>query len=459
MGALFPNIKYFQSADYIAVILLSIILAGLSSCITIENQYATVAPGLWRASLQLVPKEILLDKEGKPSPKMVNKQFDEVADGELPFMFEVIYTNDQSFYVELINGAERFRLDNVLVGRNRATGDDTIRIDIPIYESYLTAKYEEGVMEGYWVALARKNYRIPFTAHYGKNFRFTNLKKAPIVDISGRWEVTFGNEEETPYKAIGEFEQSGNHLLGTFLTETGDYRYLEGTVQADKVYLSTFDGAHAFLFEAKIRADSSLIGSFRSGKHYKTVWEARRNPAFELTHPDSLTYLKEGYDQLSFSFENPSGQTVSLENPEYQGKIKIVQIFGTWCPNCRDETIFLKEYLKTHPKHDIEVIALAFEKHRDRQRANEVIQTYKEKFKIPYEMVVAGYYNKKEAAQALPMLNHILSYPTMIFVDHRNKVRRIHTGFYGPATSRFQPFLKDFEKFVKQLLQEAAADS
>ena len=427
------------------------------ACITINNQFDTIAPGIWRATLSLVPKEVVLDKEGKPSPEMVNQQFEEVTEGELPFSFEVIYDNEKDFYIEIINGPERFRLDDIQVGRNRATGDDTIRIDIPIYESYIIAKYESGVMQGDWVVTTRENYSIPFQARYGKNYRFTELKKPPIIDLSGKWAVTFGTDTDKPYPAIGEFEQKGNQLLGTFLTETGDYRYLEGTVQTDKMYLSTFDGSHAFLFEAKIGADSTLVGSFRSGKHFQTTWQARRDPNVQLTNPDSLTYLKEGYDAISFSFENPVGKLVSLKDPTYQGKVKIVQIFGTWCPNCRDETIFLTNYLKNNPGIDLEVIALAFEKHKDRAKANHALRTYKNKFNIPYEMVVAGYYNKKEAAAALPMLNHILSYPTMLFVDRNNQVRRIHTGFMGPATSQYKAFTAEFDTFVKQLLAEEAA--
>ena len=36
------------------------------------------------------------------------------------------------------------------------------------------------------------------------------------------------------------------------MTETGDYRYLDGVVSGSKMYLSAFDGAHAFLFNKKM---------------------------------------------------------------------------------------------------------------------------------------------------------------------------------------------------------------
>ena len=89
------------------------------------------------------------------------------------------------------------------------------------------------------------------------------------------------------------------------MTETGDYRFLEGTVQENKFWLSVFDGAHAFLFEGKILNDNELTGTFRSGKHYTTTWAAKRNADATLTSPDSLTYLLPGYDAVAFSFENP----------------------------------------------------------------------------------------------------------------------------------------------------------
>ena len=146
---------------------------------------------------------------------------------------------------------------------------------------------------------------------------------------------------------------------------------------------------------------------------------------------------------------------ISLDNPEYQGKAKIIQILGTWCPNCRDETSFLVDYFSQNKMDGIEVIALAFEKHKDPAKANDATRTYKKKFGMNYEIVLAGPSDKKEAVKALPMLNHILSYPTMIFLDQNNHVKRIHTGFYGPATDEYAHFKEDFDQFVKDLAQSS----
>lgn len=428
---------------------------GLTACIEIPNPYTALPPGTWRATLKLVPVPVIPNPKGAPIPEKVGLEFEEVTEGALPFNFDVVYTSETDFHILIKNGPEEIKVDDITIGLDRATGKDTVVINFPVFDSYIKAIYEENVMEGQWVVNNRANYSIPFVAKHGKNHRFTTLRKPPMMDITGKWQVQiFEDDEVVP--AIGEFQQeaNGNQIVGTFQTETGDYRFLEGTIQDNKVYLSCFDGAHAFLFEAKIREDSSMVGSFRSGKHYRSTWEAKRNDQASLKDPDELTYLKEGYDQFEFSFPNTEGKMVSLDDPQFEGKVKIVQIFGTWCPNCRDETNFLKSYLEEHNSPDLAVIGLAFEKYRAQDKAVERIKTFKNQIGIDYEILAAGYYNKKEAAQALPMLNAVIAYPTLLFLDRNNQVRKIHTGFSGPATSNYDSYQEEFHEFLTQLLAE-----
>ena len=167
-----------------------------------------------------------------------------------------------------------------------------------------------------------------------------------------------------------------------------------------------------------------------------------------------MTYLKEGYDKLAFSFPNPDGQTISLSDEKYKNKVKLVQILGTWCPNCADETQFLVNYFKENPSDDLEIIGLAYEKQRKPGKAAQAVNRMKERFDIPYEILIAGTNNKTEAAETLPMLNAVISYPTLIYIDKNDKVRKIHTGFSGPATSTYPEFVKEFNTFMKELLSE-----
>ncbi len=443
-------------------IILFIGLAALSafalhSCLVMEGSYLKLPPGPWRAALKLTPEFISPNPKGQPLPEKVNMKFADVNEYELPFTFDVVYDNDSTFHLEIINGEERITVpaSDIQFGRSKHRSQDTIRINFPMYESYISGAFVGNTIEGQWVVTTRENYAIPFLARQGQDWRFTALRKPPLLDLSGKWACTFGlestDEEEVPYPAIGEFRQEGNRLTGTFMTETGDYRYLEGTVQADKFYLSCFDGAHAYLFKGKILPDSTLTGAFYAGKHYRTTWSGRRDASFKLANPDSLTFLKPGFDKFAFSFQNPDGKTVSLDNPEYQGKAKIIQIMGTWCPNCRDETAFLVNFLKEKNPQNLAVIALAFEKHADKPSADKAIRTYKQRAGMPYEVVYAGTNKKEDAAKSLPMLNAVFAYPTLLFLDKNNRVVKIHTGFSGPATSEYLLFKENFNKFVAEL--------
>lgn len=435
------NQKLFFGALIVCGILVT------ASCVQFSNTYSKIAPGYWRGVLQLDPKNQPLKTKSTELDADPNAPFEEVAGGELPFTFEVVYDNPDKFHIDVINGSERIRVDDIITGRDRRTGRDTIRFNFTEFDTYFTGAYEGGVIEGRWV---KGGKQIPLVAKQGQNYRFSTLQKTPKADISGKWEATFGIESDsTQEKAIAEFEQKGNKLTGTFLTETGDYRFLEGEVQANKFYLSCFDGSHAFLFEGKIQEDNTLIGAFRSGTSFRTQWEAKRNENFKLRDEYTLTQVKKGQESITLNLMNPDGQSVSLNDPAYQGKVKILQVSGTWCPNCRDESVFLTEYCKSNP--DLKVIGLFFEKHKEKAAANEQLKKYKAKMNIPYETVVAGYADKNEAAAFLPQLDKIMAFPTTIFIDKNNKIRRVHTGFTGPATSQYATFKKEFDTFVREL--------
>ena len=116
--------------------------------------------------------------------------YEDVQPGELPFNFEVIYDNDTSFHIEIINGQERITVpaEHISFGRNRQRAQDTIRIDFPVFDSYITGAFAGNIIQGQWVVKNRENYAIPFVAKQGKRYRFTPLRKTPTTDMSGKWE-------------------------------------------------------------------------------------------------------------------------------------------------------------------------------------------------------------------------------------------------------------------------------
>ena len=372
----------------------------------------------------------------------------EVMDQELlPFNFELSKIDD-AYILEVFNADEIVAIDNIEIKQ------DSIYIRMPVFEGYIAGTFTSQTMEGSYIkeSLGRV---VPFRAKYGKAPRFDPVNEAKS-NISGIWETVFKPEAGDSYIAKGIFVQNQNQVKGTFRTTTGDYRYLEGIVDGDSLRLSTFDGAHAFLFTAKV-SDSSLAGNFYSGNHSKEPFVAVRNEHFELPDETSLTYLKEGYKKLEFRFPNEKGEHISLMDPEFQGKTIVVQIMGTWCPNCLDESKFLVNYLKENPGSGLKVIALAFEYAKTREDAFRGIQRLRERVGVDYPVLLAqfGTSNKTKANEKLPMLNHILSYPTTIFIDKKGEVRQILTGFNGPATGeKYSEFKLEFEEYVKKLAAE-----
>ncbi|WP_452227026.1 TlpA disulfide reductase family protein [Lacinutrix cladophorae] len=362
----------------------------------------------------------------------------------LPFNFKVI----DASHLQIFNAEEIIEVDEITYKQ------DSVFIKAPVFEGYLAAKLQGDKLTGSFIK-PNLNRVVPFTAEKQET-RF-NVLNEPASMVTGNWEAVFSPEDEAEkYIAKGVFSQKGNKVTGTFLTTTGDYRYLEGVVDGNMMKLSTFDGAHAFLFTAKV-TDSTMIGTFYSGKHWEEPFEAIKNETYELPDANGLTFLKEGYNKIAFSFPDAKGNMISLENERFKNKVVLVQIMGTWCPNCLDESKYFSTYYKNNKDKGLEIVALAFEYVKTEAAGFKNIQRLQERIAIEYPILLAqtGTSSKAKAQEKLPMLNHVLSYPTTIFIDKKGKVRKIHTGFNGPATGeKFTAFKKEFEGFVNMLLLE-----
>ena len=366
---------------------------------------------------------------------------------DLPFNFEVTTAKSLKIY----------NADEVILVNDINYANDSVYIKMPVFEGFIIAKISNGDnLQGFFKneTLSRV---VPFEAEANNTNRFEVTNPEYNSNITGNWETVFSPKtEEDMYIANGIFNQVANKVSGTFRTTTGDYRYLEGVMQGDQLKLSTFDGSHAFLFTAKV-SDSTMEGIFYSGNHWKEPFIAKRNDYFELPDEDQLTFLKEGYDKVSFSFPDASGKQISLEDTRFKNKVVLIQIMGTWCPNCLDESKFYSEYYKNNQDKAVEFIALAFEYAKTPEAAFKNIARLKENVGIKYPVLLAQYgsSSKTEAQEKLPMLAHILSYPTSIYIDKSGKVRKIHTGFNGPATGdKFTQFKAEFSAFIDDLLNE-----
>ena len=369
----------------------------------------------------------------------------ELQGQQLPFVFEV-EKKDSALQVYIKNGSEKLLLDDVHID------GDSVTIVLHVFDAALKAKIDGDKLTGTYV----KNYapadNLPFFATYGEDFRFTKDKKAS-VNFSGKYQVNFFTEKDTTI-SIGIFEQTGNNVTGTFLTATGDYRYLEGNVVNDELKLSTFDGNHAFLFTATKTGDT-LKGDYYSGKSSHESWIGIKNDNAAMSDSEALTFLKPGFEKLDFTFPDLDGNKISSSDERFKNKVTILQIFGTWCPNCMDETKFLKGWYAQNKDRSVEILGLAYERKDDFNYASAQVKKMKAKWNVDYDFVIAGVNDKTKASETLPALNSVLAFPTTIFIGKDGKVKHIHTGFTGPGTGvYFDQFKERFNQIVTELLAE-----
>lgn len=358
----------------------------------------------------------------------------------------------QVLYV--LNAGERLLVDAL-----KQKGD-SVWIQMPFFASGFALQLEkDGNLKGiYTKDYGVRKENIPFFATHGNAERYP-LNQTPAVDISGRWAVTFGTNKGKTEQAIGEFAQEPNgKITGTFLTPTGDYRYLEGAVNGDSLHLSGFDGGHAFVFTALLQGkDSIRNAAMYSGLKGHMQWAAQKNDTAQL--PDEYTYTKmrEGENRLHFRFRSTSGKMVSLDDAAYKNKVVIIQILGSWCPNCMDETAFLSNYYDKNHSRGVEIIGLAYERTGDFETSRKALIPFQKRYQVHYPFLVTGVSvtDERRTEKTLPQLESIKAFPTSIIIDKKGEVRKIHSGFNGPGTGKhYEEFKKEFEALIDTLLKE-----
>jgi len=354
--------------------------------------------------------------------------------------------------IYIINASERLRVDKV------SYTSDSVFIEMPVFESSFKAKrVSANRWEGVWTKAGSKEWlTMPFVAQVQTDI-VPKIIQTPAADITGRWAVTFTNENKTESPAIGEWQQKGYTLRGTFLTPTGDYRYLSGVVNGDSLELSTFDGSHAYLFTAKITNDQQISGgTFYSGATFVQPWTAVKNPSASLPNLAVMS-MKDPAEKLNFSFLDLNKKRISINDAKFKNKVVIIQIMGSWCPNCMDETAFLSDYYKRNKQRGVEIIGLAYEYSTDFERSKKSIRKFKDRFNIQYTLLNTGVTvsDSLRTEKTLPQLTPIKSFPTTIFLDKKGKVAWIHAGFEGPGTGEhYETLKKEFEATVNRLLKE-----
>jgi thiol-disulfide isomerase/thioredoxin len=362
----------------------------------------------------------------------------------IPFSME-ISSQKTKLLIEIVNGDERIPLQ-------LTAEKDSIIGRFPELDAFLKFKpSEEGnEIRGYWLNLNKKvQVKIPFNAWLDKN----PIELRPRTsDINGKWKAIFSPNSKEPETTVGIFNQTAGIVNGTFMTETGDYRFLAGTVGLGDFTMSTFNGSWAFLFEGKVVNDS-IYGKFYSGQNYQTDWIAVKDSNATLRDPSKLTFVDKAADFEFSKIKTLKGKLFNYKKVS-KDKVVIYQIMGTWCPNCIDEIRYFKELHKKYHEQGLEIVALAYEVGTNEKSQMKRLKAFKKRLSIPYSVVLAGTSSKEVASAQFPMLNGIMSFPTSVVVGKNSKIEYVHTGFSGPATGEiYEKYEKEMDELIKKLLR------
>lgn len=351
----------------------------------------------------------------------------------------------------VVNGEERMLVNDVTRVK------DSLFVAMPVFESSFKLKIiSPDSLSGSWIKRGAANdVVLPFAASAKQQYRFAAVNGDAKAQAAGKWKIDFADgDKHAP--AIGNFVQKGNTVTGSILTPSGDYRFLAGIVTGNVLQLSTFDGVHAMVFTATIDGDQITEGRSYSGKSYTQQWTASRDANAALPN-ETLTRVKEGESgKLDFSFQDLSGKQVSINDARFKNKVVVIQLMGSWCPNCMDETAFMSEFYKKNKNRGVEMIGLAYEYTTDVERSKASLRKFQKRFDVKYPILLASATvgDPQRTEKTLPQLTAIKVFPTTLILGKDGKIAEITTDFFGPGTGDYYTdFVAGFEKKIDALLK------
>src|SRR5262245_7857907 len=378
---------------------------------------------------------------------------------EIPFRFEISTRGPvQGFFFE---GDRK-------VGSSSGTfANDVLKLEFDHLNTILELALADDQLKGTY-----KNNRPNARPQEVRMRRFAPvaLGQQDPPSLAGQWEMRRVAEEITAPRDTRTWNvylrQSGAEFSGTILRVDGDTGTLEGHWRDNKLVMSHFAGERPNLFEATLNADNTLAVTLNGNAHYLVVrtGEARAKGIPEPPDPSRYTNVKNPTEPFRFSFPDLTGKVVANTDAQFTGKVVILAIGGSWCPNCHDEAPFLGELYRDYHAKGLEIVGLMFENDPDSKVSIPRIRTFIKRYDVKYPMLLAGTTNPspttKTINEALPEIVNFGAYPTAIYLGRDGRVRSVHAGFASPATGEEHVRLKkELRELVERLLNESAQSS
>jgi thiol-disulfide isomerase/thioredoxin len=377
-----------------------------------------------------------------PSPAGPWKAVLDLAGGALPFALQ-IRTSGPGWKGQLCNGDACQSFSTVRIER------DSLVLEMDDYAAVLKAFLRSDSLLGYYYNVGSKGPRtIPFRAARGQW-----PTTAAAARLLGRWDATYYQDPGTSPRVF-DLRNGPGGFRGTILSSTTDYGPFTGTVVGDSFAVGLFDGSFIYLLTGKLVGDT-LRGVFHAGLRTQTPWTAVRSTgAPHLKSPTEVSRA-DTTEPLRFAFPDLEGRLVRHHDPRFRGKVLLIDIFGSWCPTCHDATPELLRLYQRYHHRGLEIVGLAFEATGDTALDVRQVRRYRDKFGIPFPLLLAGINDAESIAAALPQLHDVTAFPTTVFVGRDGRVRRIYAGFHGLAAGpQHSRMVREFEAEIERLLNE-----
>jgi peroxiredoxin len=364
---------------------------------------------------------------------------------DIPFRFEIACDGPacSSPKGSFFNG------DDKVTSTSGGFKDGALELAFDEYGTKLVASVENGRLKGQYDRGTRGS-PYPFEA---KRFTAIEVGDQNIPSIAGLWNIQVKSAKgESAWQLI--IRQSGAEVSAAILRIDGDTGTLTGTYRDGKFVLSHFSGARPLRLELRASADETLT-VVQNKEQPLTAIRADQALAKGLPQPSDpsrFTSVKDPTEPLRFSFPDLDGKLVSNTDARFQGKVVIVAIGGSWCPNCHDETPFLVDLYNKYRARGLEVVELSFEE--EAQLKNPVrVRAFNKRYGVEYPVLLPG--EPKELNEKMPQGVNLNSFPTTFFLGRDGRVRSAHAGFPSKASGKFHEDAKEeITALVERLLAE-----
>ena len=384
--------------------------------------------------------------------------------GVVDFNIEIEKQPDGALKATLINATDHQPFSSA------EWNDGTLTLRMNYYDGVLTLHAVAAGMEGEYSRLTSKGM-VHIPVSLAPHREPTTGKPWNGPTLAGDWIFSWPSETGAEKTTRASFQQQKDTrgpdqvaVTGTIQPVSGDTGLLHGVVSAapegkTHFHLSRFDGIHVMAIDGDFQPDGSLKGE-QGGIKALDPFTAVRATDAKTADPnalaETLTHVKDPNEPFRFSGLDSSGKMLDQDSPEFKGKPLIVDIFGTWCPNCHDEAPVLEKLYQKYHDQGLVVVGLGYEYVDDTERNLRQFAIYRAKFGITFPLLLAGTTDQGQIAKTLPQLVGFGAFPTSIFIDRNGHVRQILAGFTGPSTGeKYQEVQQRMDELAREIVSSS----